>query len=172
MPERNVPRQIIVHHTADAGIAPQFDKVNAYHKEKWNFQSAIGSFVGYHYFVERDGTVFQARMDEEEGAHCLGRNRDSIGIALAGDFSIDLPTANQRLAMVKIIDQSLKVWQISPVAIFPHRAFRPTACYGLRLSDRWAREEYDAYVRANLSHTLTVLRAMLEKLLDYVTRKA
>ena len=169
---RNVPRKIIVHHTADASLAPQFEKVNAYHRAKWNLKSVTGSFVGYHWFIERDGSVYQARAEEEEGAHCLGHNRGSIGIGLAGDFSVDLPTASQRLSMVKIIDQAVKIWQIHPAAIFPHRAFRPTSCYGLRLSDRWARQEYDAYLHATLSHLLTILKAVLEQLLNYVSRKA
>ena len=60
---------IILHHTADASREPQFDKVNNYHRDKWNFRSSLGKYMGYTYFIERDGTLIKARADTEEGAH-------------------------------------------------------------------------------------------------------
>lgn len=40
--------------------------------------------IGYHKLIDRDGTVFDGRPISEMGAHCRGRNANSIGIALFG----------------------------------------------------------------------------------------
>lgn len=42
------------------------------------------SAIGYHYVIRRDGIVELGRPADRVGAHCLGRNHDSIGIVLAG----------------------------------------------------------------------------------------
>ena len=167
---RNVPRKIIVHHTADASRGPQLGKVNQDHRKKWEFRSSLGSYVGYHYFIEKDGAVWQTRDEREEGAHTRGHNLDSIGICLAGDFDLESPTGNQKLSLVKVVDRLAKIYQIPPYEIHPHRLFAATSCYGLRLSDSWAREEYRSYLIADLSHLLTILKALLEKLYEHIKR--
>ena len=44
---------------------------------------------GYHYVVRRDGTVEVGRPVEEVGAHCLNRNRHSIGICYEGGLDAE-----------------------------------------------------------------------------------
>ncbi len=160
-----------MHHTADASSGPQLEKINAYHQKKFNLQSATGSFVGYHYFIEQDGRVYQTRPDTEEGAHTKGQNFSSSGIALAGNFDYNRPTGGQTLALVKIIDKLIKTYQIPATEIYPHRKFRPTSCYGLQLSDEWARQQYRDFLAANLNHILVILQAILEQLYNYVRFK-
>ena len=40
--------------------------------------------VGYHYVIRRDGELEKGRKLDEIGAHCLGQNKNSIGICLVG----------------------------------------------------------------------------------------
>jgi len=40
--------------------------------------------IGYHYYVSRDGQVHEGRPLWQQGAHCLGHNRHSIGICYEG----------------------------------------------------------------------------------------
>ena len=40
--------------------------------------------IGYHYVVRRDGTIETGRKLSEEGAHCVGHNKYSIGICYEG----------------------------------------------------------------------------------------
>ena len=52
--------------------------------------------IGYHYLIlngfiepgeyrpELDGAIEAGRDEEEEGAHCYGQNRDSLGVCLVG----------------------------------------------------------------------------------------
>ncbi len=171
MAETNQPRKIIVHHTADPSNGNQFEKVNEYHKQRWNFASSIGFYAGYHYIIEKDGKVMRAREDDEEGAHTKMHNKESIGIGLAGNFDYQTPTANQTLALVKLIDSLVKKWQIPATEIYPHRKFAPTSCYGIVLLDDWAKNEYRSYLIANLIHIITILKAILEKILSYVSKK-
>lgn len=42
------------------------------------------SDVGYHYFIQRDGTVQQGRPEHRMGAHVKSHNKKNIGICMAG----------------------------------------------------------------------------------------
>ena len=42
------------------------------------------SDIGYHYLIDRDGTVTEGRPIENSGAHAKGYNKTSVGIALWG----------------------------------------------------------------------------------------
>lgn len=50
------------------------------------------SAIGYHYVIRRDGIIELGRPADRVGAHCLGRNHDSIGIVLAGGIDHALNT--------------------------------------------------------------------------------
>ena len=142
---RNVPKWLIVHHTGGAAADPRadtshhtFEMVNEYHRRLWNFRSSLGHFIGYQYFIDKAGKVTQGRADTDEGAHCLGRNRDSIGICLAGNFDVTDPTKKQEQALRDLL-LSLSVKYSIPVSnIVPHRRFSNKSCYGTRLADGWA----------------------------------
>ena len=60
----NTPQWVIVHHTGPTAYDPKadtshhtFEDVNEYHRQKWDFKSSLGYYIGYHYFIEKDGTV-------------------------------------------------------------------------------------------------------------------
>lgn len=136
------PRRIIWHHTADVSSAAQFDKINAYHKTRAFPLSALGFFVGYHYLVEQDGTVRQAREDTEIGAHDQGENLNSIGIALAGNFSVGMPTEEQIGAVGVLLTTLMSMWKIPITRIEPHRRDDDTECPGTKLEDDWLVKEF------------------------------
>jgi len=46
-------------------------------------------FTGYHYYVERDGTVTQTRHEQLPGAHAQGYNSHSIGVCYEGGLDKD-----------------------------------------------------------------------------------
>jgi len=56
--------------------------------ERWHLDRNF-SQVGYHYFVDRDGTVTEGRPIEKTGAHARGHNAGSVGIALWGGHGGD-----------------------------------------------------------------------------------
>lgn len=168
MNNANQPNKIIVHHSADSFNQEQFQRIDLYHKSRGFDKSELGFWLGYHYLIEKSGLCRQGRNENEIGSHCIGQNDQSIGICLAGNFDSQTPTANQKISLVKLIDYLTKKWQIPANQIFPHRKFTATTCYGIMLSDDWARTEYVNFLKENLIHLLTILKALLEKLIAQI----
>jgi len=135
----NYPENIIVHHTAVSydKNPNQFDAVNNYHKSKgWGM-------IGYHYLIEKDGTVKKGRAIGMLGAHCYQQsmNYKSIGICLTGFFDIELPTKEQKKSLKALLLDLMKTYQIPINNIYPHRHFaKYKSCYGSKLSHTWARD--------------------------------
>ena len=62
-----------------------FQSCKAYHIAKgW-------SDIGYHFYIEKDGTVFFGRPLERNGAHVRGFNSDTLGIIEPFEFSKACP---------------------------------------------------------------------------------
>lgn len=55
---------------------------------KWHTDPAPNgrgwSDIGYHYLIDRDGTIVEGRPVERSGAHAKGHNKTSIGVSLFG----------------------------------------------------------------------------------------
>jgi N-acetyl-anhydromuramyl-L-alanine amidase AmpD len=59
-------------------LSQKVAEIRRWHKNKgW-------TDVGYHYLIDRDGTVAQARAEHVVGSHVAGHNQGSIGICLIG----------------------------------------------------------------------------------------
>ena len=61
-------------------------------------------YTGYHYYIERDGTVYQTRHEQLVGAHARGYNRHSIGVCYEGGLDkhgkpADTRTPQQKAAL-------------------------------------------------------------------------
>nr|ALN97025.1 peptidoglycan recognition protein L1 [Microplitis mediator] len=59
--------------------------------------------IGFNFVVSGDGSVYVGRGWNTVGAHTLGLNRKSIGIALIGTFYDKSPSANQIFALINLI---------------------------------------------------------------------
>lgn len=140
------PKHIIVHHTAVSydRNPNQFNATNEYHRTTFGVISKLGFYVGYQYEISKDGVVRQARLDDEEGVHTKGKNFDSIGICLDGNFDVELPTEAQKQALKKLILQKMAHYGIPKENVVPHRTYCGVppykSCYGNKLSDKWAQE--------------------------------
>lgn len=51
---------------------------------RWHVEERGWRDIGYHYIIDRDGSVGPGRPEDEIGAHVKGHNRNSIGICLLG----------------------------------------------------------------------------------------
>ena len=65
-------------------------------------------YIGYHFYITRDGVVHVCRPIERMGAHALGYNAHSIGICYEGGLSpsgciADTRTPEQKTAMRQLI---------------------------------------------------------------------
>lgn len=139
------PEYLIIHHTGGTDANPLADssnytvqQCNRDHKTRFNFQSSLGWHVGYQYFIDKNGEVTQCRQDNEEGAHTIGYNKKSIGICLAGNFDVTLPTKAQEDALRGLLGRLAALYSIPASKVVPHRLFASKTCYGNKLSDKWA----------------------------------
>ena len=87
--EMRTINEIIIHCTATRAS----QKVTVADVTRWHKQRGFAT-IGYHYLVDQAGNVFPGRPEATPGAHCLGHNAKSIGIAYCGglDASGSLPT--------------------------------------------------------------------------------
>lgn len=143
---------IVIHHTAmyaEDDIHEQFDEVNLNHRRRWNgaTKSKMNFYGGYHYLIERNGTIQQFRYEDEVGAHCntgikrigllkYSANYYAIGVCFAGNMSRQQLTAVQIEAGVKLIKDIRDRLSIIDANILPHRDFNPTQCPGNNLPDK------------------------------------
>ncbi|XP_053595927.1 peptidoglycan recognition protein [Microplitis demolitor] len=59
--------------------------------------------IGFNFVISGDGSVYVGRGWNTVGAHTLGLNRKSIGIALIGTFYDKSPSANQIFTLINLI---------------------------------------------------------------------
>lgn len=144
---KNVPKYLIIHHTGGSDSNPladssnfTFEQCNEQHEKSFNFISSLGYYVGYQYYISKDGVVKQARADDEEGAHTIGYNTQSIGICLAGNFDSTLPTEAQKYTLANLMTVLTHQYSIPISNVVPHRKFAVKTCYGKKLSDTWAQD--------------------------------
>lgn len=103
---------IVVHCTA---TRPEWwaDKTSTEKMEecrRWHVEGNGWSDIGYHYLIDRDGTVTPGRPMDKDGAHARGHNKGTVGISLWGghgsnekDQFHDHFTADQERALRQLI---------------------------------------------------------------------
>lgn len=175
------PTKIICHHSGGTDANPLQEssnytvlQCNQDHKVRFDFVSSLGWYVGYQYFIDKTGTITQCRKDDEEGAHTIGQNNSSIGICLAGNFDVTLPTPPQIKSLTLLIQKKMKEWDIDGSQVFPHRKFARKTCYGKRLSDTWAMELISPVSSSNLNENakiqekISFIRQLIENLKNLI----
>lgn len=140
-------KYLVIHHTGGTDANPKQDssgytvtQCNNDHKIRFNMKSSLGWYVGYQYFIDKKGVVTQCRLDTEEGAHTVGKNKSSIGICLAGNFDVTYPTKEQVISLTKLLTTKVKEYNILVTNVVPHRTFAKKTCYGKLLANDWAQK--------------------------------
>ncbi len=78
--------KIVIHCTATRGNWWQGKSAQEKTDEirRWHVEDRGWSDIGYHYLIDRDGTVTEGRPLSRSGAHARGHNKGSVGISLFG----------------------------------------------------------------------------------------
>ena len=108
-------------------------------------------FTGYHYYITRDGQMYQTRHENLVGAHAVGYNQHSIGVCYEGGLTpegtpADTRTREQKAARNALL-RSLKT-DYPDAVILGHRdlpgVHKDCPCFD-------AREEYAGLQPLSLS---------------------
>lgn len=119
--------EIIVHCSA----TPEGREHTVADIRRWHLERGF-SDVGYHYVVYLDGSVHAGRSEKLAGAHCIGHNRNSIGVCYIGGVASDCKTPEdtrtpeQKNALEALLKQLKK--RYPGAAIHSHRDFAAKSC--------------------------------------------
>ena len=143
--------EIIVHCTATRAS----QKVTVADVTRWHKQRGFAT-IGYHYLVDQAGNVFPGRPEATPGAHCLGHNAKSIGIAYCGGLDAsgkpaDTRTEPQKAALLGLLTELKQKYPSA--SIHGHRDFAQKACPCFDATNEYASHEYQcAEVSTDSSH--------------------
>lgn len=120
---------LVIHHTG-SGAYNDID-CSAEQIHRWHLGNGWAG-IGYHYVVRKDGTVERGRPHWAVGSHAYGRNYESIGIHLSGDFSISSPTSRQIEQTALLIANICTDYglPIDRQHVFGHREVGESSCPG------------------------------------------
>lgn len=115
-------KYIMIHHTAH----PTWDiyDTHNYHQIERGW---IG--IGYNFFINPDGTVFEGRGLTNVGAGATGYNFNSLHVCFAGNFEKNEPTATQIKNGKELLTYLLTIVPKN-VEIIGHKDIGATACPG------------------------------------------
>lgn len=105
--------------------------------DRWHRQRGF-QMIGYNYIIRIDGTIEIGRPMEMVGAHCVGHNRNSIGICYIGGLSSDgkpkdTRTKEQKESLRALIEQLRE--EFPEVTLHGHNEFANKACPCFRIAD-------------------------------------
>lgn len=109
---------VVLHHRAGNG---DIESIHTQHlKNGW-------AGIGYHFYIRKDGTVYEGRPIAYVGSHCKGNNSCSIGICLEGDFRKEVPTFEQLKAIKEVYEMVRKTYR-NIYKMVNHRDLFKTSC--------------------------------------------
>lgn len=118
--KRNTIDMIVLHHAAARNCT-------IYNIHNWHLSNGW-SGCGYHYFINKNGEIFQGRPDNVIGAHATNYNSSSIGICFQGDFEKETPTQKQIEAGKTLVEHLKNKYKIKK--IIGHGELMNTSCPG------------------------------------------
>lgn len=137
---RHPVREIVVHCAATKPQWMDGARTSAKVAEirKWHVSGNGWSDIGYHYVIDRDGTVARGRAETVVGAHVSGHNSGTIGICLVGGFGSNEKDAfgkhftnEQDAALRRLIADIRKRTEIRKVS--GHNEYAAKACPGFEV---------------------------------------
>ena len=111
---------IILHHAAATCTA---EDTHVYHRDSKGW---IG--IGYNFFVDKQGRIYEGRPIDKVGAHCVSYNNQSVGVCFSGNFETEQMNEAQIVAGRKLV-KYLKTYYPN-AAVKQHKDLAATACAG------------------------------------------
>ncbi|XP_053390881.1 peptidoglycan recognition protein 1-like [Mercenaria mercenaria] len=142
IPNLNHPVEYaVIHHTASQSCSTIDDckeyikNTQADHIES----STIGSDIAYNFLVDENGNVYEGRGWNKVGYHAgvWKINKNSIGIAVIGNFMTEEPSTEAQDAVQSLLEMAVDEGKLkSNYKLRGHRDVKSTACPGDKFYDR------------------------------------
>ncbi len=143
MKAMNGVTRITIHHegsakpnndTTPAAVAKTLRLIQSQHRQRMG-----AGDIGYHFIIDRTGTIWQGRDWSYQGAHASKANAHNIGVMLLGNFEIQQPTAAQLDSLYKLTASLTRKFGLNPAKdIYGHSDFGNTQCPGKNLKPQVA----------------------------------
>ena len=129
--------EIIVHCSA----TPEGRDIDTKEIRRWHTEDNGWSDIGYHLDVELDGDIGVGRPQEKSGAHCRGKNSNSIGVCYIGGVDSsgapkDTRNEEQKVSLETLLGLLKKSYPSA--IIYGHRDFSDKACPSLDAKSEYA----------------------------------
>lgn len=72
------------------------------------------SDIAYNFLIGGDGTIYEGRGWNKQGAHEKGLNKHSLGIGILGTFQQVDPLYKQMHATGRLIEEGIRLGKINP----------------------------------------------------------
>jgi N-acetylmuramoyl-L-alanine amidase len=136
---------VMIHHSAGTDTSrADIQAIRRHHVEVNGWAD-----VGYHFVCELVGSryeVIAGRPLTQDGAHCPGRNKDTIGFCLVGNFTAAAPPTAQWALAARHVAGLCAVLGIGADKVLAHRDHRATECPGKRFDLKRFRELVWSYL--------------------------
>lgn len=117
---RSDTKYIIIHHRAGIGDVDSIHK--AHINNGW-------SGIGYHFYIRANGDVYRGRPIGVVGAHCIGHNKDSLGICFEGNYETETTMPDAQIKAGQELIFFLQT-MYPDTEVKRHCDFTATACPG------------------------------------------
>lgn len=117
--------KIIIHHSGTTSGSPE--SYARHHVETRGWPG-----IGYHYVIQKDGTIYQTNRWETVSYHTSGQNTGSIGVCLTGNYNTQQPPQAQMNAAAKLVRYLRNNIQ-QGLMLNQHRQYQQTSCPGANL---------------------------------------
>ncbi|MBN1039008.1 N-acetylmuramoyl-L-alanine amidase [Clostridium botulinum] len=116
----NKPEKIVLHHAEASNCTVQ--DIHSWHKNnRW-------AGIGYHYYVRKDGSIYEGRKDDAIGSHCQGNNTNTLGICFEGNYMKENMPQSQFNSGVELIKYLKNKY--GTLYIYGHKDLMSTDCPG------------------------------------------
>lgn len=95
-------KYIVVHHVNKDGEY-SVQEIHRWHRNRKDENGNYWAGIGYHFYVRKNGEIYEGRPLEAKGAHVKGHNSDSVGVCFEGNFNKEEMSGKQMNAAVLLL---------------------------------------------------------------------
>ena len=127
--------RITVHHDAipSTGIRSRADAVRRLNSVRQSHLREGWADIGYHYVIDPQGNVWEARPLYFQGAHVKDNNEHNLGVMCMGNFNQHRPTTAQTRTLDSFLATLMRRHNVALSRVRTHQEIMPTQCPGRNL---------------------------------------